>query len=63
MLATIENKWDLKYIQILPGPNEGATDNIGEGLHYYELTQCKTLHILKTNVFEIPDNKKIGRLI
>ena len=48
---------------MLPGPNEGATDNIEEGLHYYELTQCKTLRILKSNVFKIPDNKKIGRLI
>ena len=29
----IENKWDVKYIQILPAPTEGATENIGEGLH------------------------------
>ena len=29
----IENKWDVKYIQILPSPTEGATENIGEGLH------------------------------
>ena len=26
-------KWDVKYIQILPAPTEGATENIGEGLH------------------------------
>ena len=25
------NKWDIKYIQILPAPTEGATENIGEG--------------------------------
>ena len=34
MLAIIENKWDLKYIQILPAKTEGATENIGEVLHY-----------------------------
>ena len=25
------NKWDIKYIQILPAPTECATENIGEG--------------------------------
>ena len=30
----IENKWDVKYIQILPAPTEGATENIGEGFHF-----------------------------
>ena len=30
----MENKWDIKYIQILPVPTEGATKNIGEGLQY-----------------------------
>ena len=29
----IENKWDVKYIQILPAPTEGATENIGKDLH------------------------------
>ena len=29
----IENKWDVKYFQILPPPTEGATENIGESLH------------------------------
>ena len=28
----IENKWDIKYIQILPEPTVGATENIGEDL-------------------------------
>ena len=32
MLTIIENKWDIKYIQILPEPTVGATENIGEGL-------------------------------
>ena len=27
----IENKQDIKYIQILPAPKEGATKNIGIG--------------------------------
>ena len=25
----LENKWDMKYIQILPAPGEGAAENIG----------------------------------
>ena len=29
----IENKWDVKYIQILPAPTGVATENTGEGLH------------------------------
>ena len=32
-----ESKWDMKYLQILPAPTESATENIGEGLHYYEI--------------------------
>ena len=32
-LAITENKWDVKYIQILPAPTEGATENIGEDMH------------------------------
>ena len=39
----MENKWDMKYIQILPVPTEGVTENIGEGLFFItkECTQCK----------------------
>ena len=37
MLAIIENKWDIKYIQILPAPTEGATENIGDGLNFLEI--------------------------
>ena len=33
MLAIIENKWDVKYIQILTVPTEGRMENIGEVLH------------------------------
>ena len=32
MLVLIENKWDVKHIQILPLPTGGATENIREGL-------------------------------
>ena len=28
----LENKWDMKYIQILPAPGEGAAENIGQSL-------------------------------
>ena len=34
LVAIKENKWDVKYIEILPAPTEGATKYIGEGLHY-----------------------------
>ena len=30
----IENKQDIKYIQIVPAPTEGATKNIGIGEIY-----------------------------
>ena len=30
----IENKWDIKYTQILTVLTEGTTENIGEGLRY-----------------------------
>ena len=33
MLAIIENKWDVKYIQILTVPTESGMENIGEVLH------------------------------
>ena len=31
-MTIIKNKWDVKYIQILPASREGATENI-ECLH------------------------------
>ena len=36
MLAIIENKWDVKYIQILPGATGDVMENIGEDLYYQE---------------------------
>ena len=33
MLAIIESKWDVKYIQILTVPTESATEYIVKGLH------------------------------
>ena len=35
-MAIIKNKWYIKYIQILSGPTEVGTENIGAGFHYYE---------------------------
>ena len=61
MLTLIENKWDIKYIQILPGIIEGATENNGEGLHSKKFTQYQTSCTLKIGVFETPD-KNIGKL-
>ena len=33
-MAIIKNKWDIKYIQILPAPRGSAMENIEEGFHY-----------------------------
>ena len=66
-LAITENKWDVKYIQILPAPTEGATENIGEDMHQkvfitQKFTQCKASRTLRIDVFKIPDNKNIRKL-
>ena len=42
MLTIIENKPYIKYIQILPVPAEGATENIGESFITKKFTQRKT---------------------
>ena len=34
LLAILESKWNIKYIQTLHAPAEDATKNIGEDLHY-----------------------------
>ena len=46
---------------ICPSPTEGATENIAESLAK-KCFQCKISHTLKTIVFELLDNKKIGKL-
>ena len=56
----IENKWDIKYIQIVPS-------DIGGGLHHnvtitWKFTHYKTSRILKLDIFKIPDKKNIGKL-
>ena len=57
MFPIIENKWNIKYIQILPGA-------IGEGNVFitWKFAHYKTSHTLKLVVFKIPDNKNIGKL-
>ena len=63
----MESKWNVKYIQILPAPTEGATENNVEGLNYQvfitqNFAQYKTSRTLKIDLFKIPDNKNIGKL-
>ena len=29
-MTILEERWDIRYIQILPAPTEGAKENIGE---------------------------------
>ena len=36
-MAIMENKWDIKYIQMLPAPTKVATEDIAKGLHFYEI--------------------------
>ena len=60
MFPIMENKWDIKYIQILP-------DGIGEGLHHnifitQKITHYKTSRTLKLDVLKIADNKNIEKL-
>ena len=59
MFPIIINKWDIKYIEVLPGA-------IGEGLHHNVLitmkfTHYKTSRTFKLYVFKIPDNKNIEK--
>ena len=62
MLAIIENKWDIKYIKILPSPKK-VLRKIQEKIFINKkFTQCKTSRTLKIDVFEIPDNKNIEKL-
>ena len=59
-----ENKWDINYIQTLPAQIEQKVlRKILEKIFITKVcVQCKTSHTLKTDVFELPDNKKIGKL-
>ena len=61
MLAIIENRWDIKYIRIFPTSTENARKILEKVFVTKKFTQCKALHTLKIDVFEIPDNKKIGK--
>ena len=61
MLAIIENRWDIKYIRILPTWTENARKILEKVFVTKKFTQCKALRTLKIDVFEIPDNKKIGK--
>ena len=54
----MHKKWDIKYIQRLPAPREGATENIG-GFITKKFTQRKTSCTWKFDILEIPDKKKI----
>ena len=59
MFTTIESKGDIKYIQMLPAPTEGATENIRKGSHYRERRNSKKPRTLEIDIFEIPDKIKI----
>ena len=51
------------YLKITcPTPTESATENIENVFITMKCTQCKTSYTLKSDVFELPDNKNIGKL-
>ena len=62
--AVIENKWHVNYIQTLPAQiQQKMLRKILEKVFITKTcTQCKTSHTLKTDVFELPDNRNIGKL-
>ena len=62
--AAIENKWHVNYIQTLPAQiQQKMLRKILEKVFITKkCTQCKTSHTLKTDVFELPDNRNIGKL-
>ena len=63
MLEIIKSKWDIKYIQILPAPTVKVLRKILEKVFITKkFTQYKTSRSLKVHVFEVPDNKNIGKL-
>ena len=61
MSAAIEYKWDINYIQPLPAQmQQKVLRKILEKVFITKIyTQRNTLHTLKTDVFELPDNKDI----
>ena len=63
MSAIIENKWNITYIPTLPAQiQQKVLRKILLKLFIINIcTQSKPLHNLKTDVFELPDNKNIGK--
>ena len=64
MSAIIENKWDINHIQtLLTQAQQMLIRKILErALITKKLTQCKTSHTLKIDVFELLDKKNMGKL-
>ena len=64
MSTSIENKWDIKYIETLFAQiQQKVLRKILEKVFITKkYVQSKNPHTLKTDVFELPDNKNIGKL-
>ena len=64
MSTSIENKWDIKYIEtLLAQIQQKVLRKILEKVFITKkYVQSKNSHTLKTDVFELPDNKNIGKL-
>ena len=63
MSVILENKWDINHIQSLPVQiQQKVLRKILEKIFITKkCIQCKTSHALWIDVFELPDNKNIGK--
>ena len=62
LLAIRENKWDIKHMKILPTQQKVIREILEKVFIYKNFAKCKTLRVLKIDVFEISDNKNIGKI-
>ena len=54
----MENKWDINYIQTLPAQiQQEVLRKISKVFMTKKSTERKTLHAIKIDLFELPDNK------
>ena len=65
MSAIIEHKWDINYIEPLTAQiQQKVLRKILEKVFITQkCTQCKILHAIKIDFFELSDNINIGKLL
>ena len=62
MSGVIENKWDINYVQTLPAQIQKKVPRkiLEKVFITKKYTLYETSHTVKTDIFELPDNKNIG---